>query len=176
MKRSTKLAASIVGLAALIVPLTALSVTTAGASSTTAAAARCDEGHWPATVQGQPERLHAGSTDGYYVWHDRYGWHLRTTTPQKSPHVFTGRIVSSDDIKHVTMVRDENDDRVSISGHTLSFRFVTYAGIDGVNFTVGCTNLVTFELKQGGNWIPTYRIFLGHYGRSPHNPFTIIRG
>ena len=174
MKRSTKLLASVVGLAALIVPLTGLSVTTAGASSTTAAAP-CDEGHWPATVQGQPERLHAGSTDGYYVWHDRYGWHLRTTTPQRSAHVFTGRIVSSDDIKHVTMVRDEYDDRVVVSGHTLSFRFVTYAGIDGVNFTVGCTNSVTFELKQGGSWIPAYRIFLGHYGRAPHNPFTIAR-
>ena len=174
MKRSTKLAASIVGLAALIVPLTALSITTAGASST-ATAVSCDEGHWPATVQGQPERLHAGSTAGYYVWHDRYGWHLRTTTPQKSPHVFIGRIVSSDNIKSVTMVRDENDDRVSVSGHTLSFRFVTYAGIDGVNFTVGCTNSVTFELKQGGSWVPAYRIFLGHYGRAPHNPFTVSR-
>ena len=174
MKRSTKILASVVGMAALIVPLTALSVTTAGASTTTAAAP-CDEGHWPATVQGQPERLHAGSTDGYYVWHDRYGWHLRTTTPQRSAHVFTGRIVSSDNIKSVTMVRDENDDRVTVSGHTLSFRFVTYSGIDGVNFTVGCTNSVTFELKQGGAWIPAWRIFLGRYGRAPHNPFTVTR-
>jgi hypothetical protein len=152
--------ATILGLAVMIVPITAISVMTAGAGTTTAAVP-CDEGHWPATVQGQPERLHAGSTDGFYVWHDRYGWHLRTTTPQKSPHVFTGRIVSSDNIKSVTMVRDEKDDRISISGHTLSFRFVTYAGIDGVNFTVGCTNSVAFDLKQGGNRIPAYRIFHG---------------
>jgi hypothetical protein len=166
--------ATILGLAVMIVPITAISVMTAGAGTTTAAVP-CDEGHWPATVQGQPERLHAGSTDGFYVWHDRYGWHLRTTTPQKSPHVFTGRIVSSDNIKSVTMVRDEKDDRISISGHTLSFRFVTYAGIDGVNFTVGCTNSVAFDLKQGGNRIPAYRIFLGRYGRAPHNPFTVSR-
>src|SRR5438094_2625116 len=149
MNHTTKLMASIVGLATLIVPITALSVTTAGASGTTAAAP-CDEGHWPATVQGRPERLHAGSTDGYYVWHDRYGWHLRTTTPYKTAHVFSGRIVSSDNIHSVTMVRDENDDRVAFSSHTLSFRFVTYAGIAGVNFTVGCTNSVAFELRQGG--------------------------
>ena len=163
-----KLAATVIGLALVI---TTVSITTAGASTTPA----CDEGHWPATVQGQPERLHAGSTDGYYVWHDRYGWHLRTTTPQRSAHVFTGRIVSSDNIRSVTMVRDENDDRVSVSGHVLSFKFVTYAGIDGVNFRVGCTNSVTFELKQGGNWIPAYRIFLGRYGRAPRNPFTVKR-
>src|SRR5579864_8125290 len=173
MKRSTKLAAAVIGLAVLVVPITALSVGSAGASTTSTVA--CDEGHWPATVQGQPERLHAGSTDGYYVWHDSYGWHLRTTTPQRSAHVFTGRIVSSDNIRSVTMVRDENDDRVSVSGHVLSFRFVTYAGIDGVNFRVGCTNSVTFELKQGGNWIPAWRIFLGRYGRAPHNPFTVSR-
>jgi hypothetical protein len=174
MNRYGKLLSAAVALAALIVPITATSVMTAGAATTTAAT-RCDEGHWPATVQGQPERLHAGSTAGYYVWHDRYGWHLRTTTPQRSPHVFTGRIVSSDNIKSVTMVRDENDDRVAVSGHTLSFRFVTYAGIDGVNFTVGCTNSLTFELRQGGSLIPAYRIFLGHYGRAPHNPFTVSR-
>ena len=174
MKRSTKLAATVSALGALIAPITAISVMSAGAS-TTATAAMCDEGHWPATVQGQPERLHAGSTDGYYVWHDRYGWHLRTTTPQRSPHVFSGRIVSSDTIRSVTMVRDENDDRVSVSGHTLSFRFVTYAGIDGVNFRVGCTNSVSFELRQGGSMIPVYRIFLGRYGRAPHNPFTVSR-
>jgi len=171
MKRSTKLAAAVIGLAVLVVPITALSVSSAGAST----AAACDEGHWPATVQGQPERLHAGSTDGYYVWHDSYGWHLRTTTPQRTAHVFAGRIVSSDNIRSVTMVRDENDDRVSLSGHVLSFRFVTYAGIDGVNFRVGCTNSVTFELKQGSNWVPAYRIFLGRYGRAPHNPFTLTR-
>jgi len=174
MKRSTKLAATVLGVAALIVPITAASVMSAGAATTTTTAP-CDEGHWPATVQGQPERLHAGSTDGYYVWHDRYGWHLRTTTPQRSPHVFTGRIVSSDNIRSVTMVRDENDDRVSVSGHTLSFRFVTYNGIDGVNFRVGCTESVAFELRQGGSLIPAYRIFLGRYGRAPRNPFTVNR-
>lgn len=173
VKRSTKLAATVIGLAVLVVPITALSVGTAGAGTTTAVA--CDEGHWPATVQRQPERLRAGSTDGYYVWHDQNGWHLRTTTPQRSAHVFTGRIVSSDDIRSVTMVRDENDDRVTVNGHTLSFRFVTYAGIDGVNFRVGCTNSVTFELKQGGSRMPAYRIFLGHYGRAPHDPFTVSR-
>ncbi|TMK83675.1 MAG: hypothetical protein E6G46_02675 [Actinobacteria bacterium] len=171
MKRSTKLAAAVIGLAVLVVPITALSVSSAGAAT----AAACDEGHWPATVQGQPERLHAGSTDGYYVWHDKYGWHLRTTTPQHSPHVFTGRIVSSDNIRSVTFVRDENDDRATVSGHVLSFRFVTFAGIDGVNFRVGCTNSVTFELKLAGNWVPAYRMFLGHDGRAPHNPLTVSR-
>jgi len=168
-----KLAVTVIGLAALIVPITAISISSAGAGTSTTAA--CDEGRWPATVEGQPERLHAGSTDGHYVWHDRNGWHLRTTTPQRSAHVFTGRIVSSDNIRSVTMVRDENDDRATVSGHVLSFRFVTYAGIDGLNFRVGCTNSVTFELKQGGDWIPAYRIFLGHFGRAQHNPFTVSR-
>src|SRR5262245_27632940 len=107
-----KLLATVIGLALVI---TTLSITAAGAGTTVA----CDEGHWPATVQGQPERLHAGATDGYYVWHDKYGWHLRTTTPQRSPHLFTGRIVSSDNIRSVTMVRDEGKDSVTVRGHVL---------------------------------------------------------
>jgi hypothetical protein len=173
MKRSTKVLATVLAIAGLILPITAISVISAGAGTTTTAA--CDEGHWPATVQGQPERLHAGGTNGYYVWHDRYGWHLRTTTPQRSAHVLTGRVISSDNIRSVSLVRDENDDRIAISGHTLAFRFVTYAGIDGVNFRVGCTNSVTFELREGGALVPAWRIFLGHTGRAPRNPFTVNR-
>ncbi|MGZ4142031.1 MAG: hypothetical protein ACXVQY_05925 [Actinomycetota bacterium] len=174
MKARTKIVTAVTAVAALIVPITALSVSGAGAATTTAAA-RCDEGHWPATVQGRPQRLHAAGTNGYYVWHDRYGWHLRTTTPQRSPHVFIGRIVSSDNVRLVSMVRDENDDRIAISGHTLAFRFVTYAGIDGVDFTVGCTNSVTSQLYEGGYRVPAWRIFVGYSGRAPHNPFTVSR-
>jgi hypothetical protein len=168
MKRSVIAGA----VALLIVPLTAISVMTAGASGTSAP---CDEGHWPATVQGRPERLHAGSTNGFYVWHDSSGWHLRTTTPTRTAHVFTGRITSTGAIKVVSRVRDENDDRITVSGNTLVFRFVTYAGIDGVDFTIGCTSSVGFALREGGSLIPPSLIFLGHTGRARANPFSVHR-
>ena len=155
-----KLAATVIGLATLIVPITAMSVSSAGAGTTTTVA--CDEGHWPATVQGQPERLHAGSTDGYYVWHDRYGWHVRTTTPQRSPHVFTGRIVSSDNIRSVTMVRD---------GH----RRKLADGLIAVPSNVGPSTMPSYETLAGQGIFTLsngIRIFAGQRG----DPFYIDLG
>src|ERR1051326_7783046 len=76
------------------------------------AAARCDEGHWPATVQGTPSSFARGARAGYYIWHDSHGWHLRTTTPQRSTHHFTGTIVSSGEIKVVRQYHDEGRDSV----------------------------------------------------------------
>lgn len=146
-----------------------------GLGSAAAGTARCDEGHWPATVQGKPASFEPGGAAGYYVWHDLYGWHLRTTTPVKTPHSFTGKIVSNDAVKLVRRFHDEGRDTVTVSGKEISFSFVTYNGVDGIDFKVGCTEAVTFLLKAGGRYVPATRIWLGYRGTAPSNPFTIYR-
>jgi hypothetical protein len=100
---------------------------------------------------------------------------LRTTTPQGTPHHFTGTIVSADDIRIVHQYRDEGRDTVTVNGNRLSFSFVTYNGVDGVDFRVGCTASLSFSLKAGGRLVPATRIWLGRYGHAPRNPFTIRR-
>lgn len=152
--------------AAIVVPAVAAEAATT---------ARCDEGRWPATVQGKPSTFTPGGRAGYYVWHDSYGWHLRTTTPQRSPHVFTGTIVSAGDIKVVRQFRDEGRDAVTVSGHRLSFKCVTYNGVDGVDFRVGCTASLSFSLKLSDRLVPASRIWLGKYGTAWSNPFTVKR-
>jgi hypothetical protein len=159
---------ALVGTVVALVP-----VTPAGAA--TDQAASCDEGHWPATVQGIPSTFHAGAAGGYYIWHDDGGWHLRTTTPVHRAHSFSGSIVSSDNIVVARQVRDEGSDSIAVNGHRLSFSFQTYNGVDGVDFRVGCTESVTFLLKAQGRYLPASRIWLGEQGHSPSNPFTIYR-
>jgi hypothetical protein len=169
MKRSTKAAVQF----ALTLAMTAAVMVPASAAGD--ATPRCDEGHWPATVQGKPSTFAAGGRAGYYVWHDSRGWHLRTTTPQRAPHPFTGTIVSSGDVRLVHQYRDEGRDSVTISGHTLTFSFVTYSGVDGIDFRVGCTGALAFSLKAYGRLVPASRIWLGSEGTSRANPFRIHR-
>ena len=169
MSRFTKAAT----LLALIVAMGAAVVVPASAAGESTA--RCDEGHWPATVQGRPSSFTVGGRPGYYVWHDSRGWHLRTTTPQRSAHHFTGTIVSSGDIEAIRQYHDEGRDSVTVSGHRMTFSFVTYNGVDGIDFRVGCTESVGFSLEAAGRRVPTWRIWLGHDGHARANPFTIHR-
>jgi hypothetical protein len=161
-------------LASALVGLMAVSVVWAS-SPASAAGARCDEGHWPATVQGRPASFTSGGRAGYYVWHDSRGWHLRTTTPQSSPHAFSGVITSSDDIRAVHVYRNEARDKVAVSGNTLRFSFRTWDHVDGIDFVVGCTETVKFALAAEGHRWPASRIWLGRTGTAPSNPFTVSR-
>ena len=145
------------------------------AAATDTPAAPCDEGRWPATVQGKPGAFTQGGRAGYYVWHDARGWHMRTTTPTRSPHPFSGTIVSSGDIKVVRQYKDEGRDTVTVNGNRMTFSFVTYNGVDGLDFKVGCTRAVSFSLKAYNRLVPASRIWLGRDGTARSNPFTVKR-
>jgi hypothetical protein len=169
MRRFAALGTLLAVVAALLV------VVVLPASAAEAASARCDEGHWPATVQGKPETFKQGGRAGYYVWHDSHGWHLRTTTPKRSPHPFTGTITSSGNITLVRQFRDEGRDSVTVRGTTMTFKFATYSGVDGIDFRVGCTASLRFSLKAYDRLVSPSRIWLGARGTAPANPFTVRR-
>ncbi len=141
-----------------------------------AARVRCDEGRWPLTVEGEPRNFNPGDPAGYRIWHDGTGWHLRTTTPTDGDHVFRGVIRSADDVVVVNEVRDEPADIVRSEGHLIAFEFHTHDHIDGLDFRVGCTDHVSFNLQANGAQVPAARIWLGKVGRAPGNPFTVFRG
>ena len=126
----------------------------------------------PATVLGAPVPAYQagskstpldGSKTGVTVWHDGKGWHLRATHNQPKiklsngrevfPKVqFEGRIVST----RPAAVRGfalEN-----ARGHrdafwvfrpakkVVGFRFMNYAGIDGLDFTNACSGKTTIQV------------------------------
>jgi hypothetical protein len=71
--------------------------------------------------------------------------------------------------------RNEPNDSVKVVGNVILFRFDTHDHVDGFDFTVGCTESVTFDLRGEGHQWPSDRIWLGLRGRAPSDPFTVSR-
>jgi hypothetical protein len=159
--------------AALLAPATTLAATPA----TTLVTAACDDGHWPATVQGVPTLWRAGAAAGDYLWHDATSWHLRVTHRGTGRVVFSGRIVSSAPMT-AAAVRLEAGDAFSLSADhlTLTYRFVNHGAVDGLNFWTDCARRLTFGGAMDGAKLPVGRIWIGRANRHPlENPFTITR-
>jgi hypothetical protein len=160
---------------AVLVAMVAGALALAPGVASAAETSRCDEGHWPASVQVQPASYKVGGTAGYSIWHDRNGWHLRTTTPSTETTVFSGRIVSEGNIKAIRVYRNETADSVKVSGNVMTFSFKTHNHVDGIDFLVGCTARLRFALSTNGRPTPVRRIWLGKHGHAPGNPFIIHR-
>jgi hypothetical protein len=126
---------------------------------------------------GQPA-LNADTDYGYYIWFDGDHISLRTTDRGAAPggSLYTGRItVNWGDITGVNVVDQESDDWAVASGNTLEYHFVTYNGVDGVDFTATGAEDVTFRLYRNGHLIVTDHIFLGAGEMNPpSNPFTLF--
>jgi hypothetical protein len=178
---------SLVGLtaltAALVAPTAALATSPSTALSPSAATtptsptAVCDDGHWPATVQGVPTLWHAGAAAGDYLWHDAAGWHLRVTHRGTGRVVFAGRITSSAPLT-AAPVRLETGDVFALSADrlTLTYRFVNHGRIDGLNFRTACARRITIGGSMNGSRLPVGRIWIGRSNLHPlENPFSITR-
>lgn len=139
--------------------------------------AACDEGRWPASVQGQPTVFTAGARAGDYIWHDVNGWHLRVTQPGTAAVVFSGKIVSNAALT-VAPVKLESGDGFTLSTDkkTLTYRFANHGRIDGLDFRTACASRLKIWGYRAGETLPTSRIWLGRAGRHPlQNPFVILR-
>jgi hypothetical protein len=144
---------------------------------TASAAAPSPDDHWPLWVQGRPQGLDAGDTNGWYVWHDDDGFHVRTTTPSEDGHSFVGVFVTEGRFTDIDKVRFEaaDDLRVTDGGHKLIVKFHTHDGMDGVDFRVTGDRL-SLKLSEHGSLIGTSHIFVGLTGAHPDdNPFTLHR-
>ena len=131
----------------------------------------------PGWANGRPAHLHVRAVAGDYLWHDSNGWHLRVTHHTRTRMAFAGRIVASSPITF-TRVRDERRDKTALSadGKTLTFRFVNFGGIDGLDFTDACATTAQFAFAIDGHRAPLSRVFIGaHSSRPQSNPFTITR-
>jgi hypothetical protein len=154
-------------------------VTSAAATAVTTAtsATVCTDGHWPASVQGEPTAFHAGAAGGDYIWHDSAGWHVRVTHTGDGRVVFTGRIVSSTPLVETPVLLELNDSvTVSANREVITYRLVNYGGVDGFDFVTNCAQHVSFGGYWGGVRLPVTRIWTGAGNLHPlENPFVVTR-
>jgi hypothetical protein len=153
------------------------SPTPADTSTPAPSATGCSTGTLPAIVQGQPAGMHAGAAAGDYVWHDADGWHIAATHPSKQRMIFTGIIRATKPMTYAR-VRDERNDKVSLSGDklTLTFRFVNYGHVDGVDIGADCARVLRFAFRVDGTSVPRTHVYLGSHGRHPtSDPFAVER-
>lgn len=132
---------------------------------------------WSGGVWGRPTSFEAGGTDGYYVWQDTDGMHLRTTD-SSGVYKYSGVIRTRGTFADVHLVKGESDDHVEVvdGGKALRFQFKTAEGIDGIDFHVVGGRRLYLRLDQDGKLIDPANIFLGEDSAHPdHDPFVIHR-
>lgn len=167
------------GLLATATASPALAASPAPAATPTAANTTNDSCHapLPAAVNGAPANFHAGELGGAYLWHTTKGWRLRVTHRGHGKVVFTGTIHSQQPISYQGY-RLERSDSVTLSGNrrTLSFRFVDYGGVDGIDFVDNCSRNTVAGFARDGHRLPATRVFLGARGAHPtSDPFDLQR-
>jgi hypothetical protein len=168
---------AVLSLGAIASALAIPAATFAATTPTTAATGTCDEGRWPASVQGEPTIFHAGARAGDYIWHSGTGWHIRVTHPGSLRVVFRGTIVSNTALT-VVPVRLESGDTFALSADhkTLTYRLVNHGHVDGLDFRTACATHLKFGGSMAGVKLPVGRIWLGRAGHHPlQNPFVILR-
>ena len=163
---------------ALIAPATVAAATmTASPSAATATTTGCDEGRWPARVQGKPVNLAAGGRAGDYLWHDAAGWHLRVTHHGTTGVRFAGTITANEPLT-VVGVRLERGDAFSLSAdhRTVTYRFTNHGRIDGLDIRTACASRISFNGLMSGAKLPVGRIWVGRTAAHPlQNPFVVTR-
>jgi hypothetical protein len=133
---------------------------------------------WPGYLEGRPSEFQPGNSQGYFIWHDRGGLNLRTTS-RGHEAIYTGAIRTNGSFLNITRVREENSDRVRVDydNNTIRFHFRTSGhDVDGLDFTVRGGDWVQFELYRDGDLVSSREIHLGNENVHPrHNGFSIHR-
>ena len=138
--------------------------------------AACTNGTLPAEVQGKPAIAGKGF-NGYRVWHDSSGWHVRVTHPGTSKVTYTGEI-RLDRAVNLSTTKLESGDSVRFAdmGRVVRFTLRNYGGIDGLNVGGRCAAKITMTLKTGGVATPLDQIGLGAGSAAPQaNPVFVTR-
>ena len=174
VRRTTAaLGALALGTSLVVVATPAAQATT----STPTTTAGCATGTLPDEITGRPADFKAGLASGYWIWKDSRGWHLRVTHKPGTRAVYAGTIRTSAQTT-VIGVRNEARDTVwrSADRKTTAFKLVNYGGVDGLDFTPGCSEKVTFTLTVNGRAIDPAKVHLGDADSHPAaSTFTISR-
>jgi hypothetical protein len=177
MRATRRISTAVVGAGVAVALAAGPAVAAEAAPNTGTTDQGCDAGAWPATAQGRPTSLRAGSPTFGFAWHEGDGWRLLVTHDSTQRKVFLGH-VRADAAIAFREVRDEHRDIVRMDGDHkgFTFSFTNYGHIDGVHFRTDCATRLVISLSAKGEPVPTRRIVLGHDNTHPtSNPIVLTR-
>lgn len=125
-------------------------------------------------LDGKPAAFKPGNSQGYFIWQDKEGLHVRTTTSERN-HVFSGTIRTDGLFEDVF---GKNDDYFYVSDkrNKITFQFTDVGGSSGIDLYLKDGTYVTFVLSVDGDESNTNDIFIGEDGWHPASyKFTIRR-
>jgi hypothetical protein len=156
-------------------PTSAAPPTTVASTTTTAPRPGCSNGRWPPLVFNEPTALSTDQTEGYYVWVDYGGWHVRFLHTGADPLPISGRVVASDLIANAKAF-PEGAEGVTTTANEVEYTMNAATGLTGLDVNVGCASkTVRFELGGDAGLWPIETIFLGKSGQAIANPFVVER-
>ncbi len=145
-----------------------LAALTLGSASLTLAA-------WPSNFEGKPVKLLDGPNEGYFIWSDKDGLHLRVKTKGEA-HVFSGRIYTNGNFDNILVKTFHDQDNFDNSGpNEIRFRLTATDKFAGIDFYVTEGQYVDFDLSMDGHKVDANRVFIGRDGWHPgDSKFTIL--
>jgi hypothetical protein len=149
---------------------------TTEAVDTEAAGSRpgCQNGAWPGLYVGQPTAL-AANGQGYYVWNDYSGWHVRFIGTDEGGRV-AGTVTGSARLRSATPVPADVDGAVTVDANVATFDLAAGPSAVGFDLDASCASTtVRFELRGPGGLWPVESIFVGRDGRAVSNPLLVER-
>lgn len=118
-------------------------------------------------LRGQPE-LAAGSFEGYHIWTDRDGLHLRWSASSQ-PLLFTGRLDTDKPVKEVKRLRKDAGGWARSHGNriVLFSSTVRPGEIDGIDVVIPRCRKSQLQIDIDGKPPETDQVFLGKDGQHP---------
>lgn len=119
-------------------------------------------------LDGRPDGLEPGRNTGYFIWQDKNGLHVRTTT-DGSRHVFSGTIRTDGEFRDTFGKSKGGDDAFRVSGDRdkITFRFTNLGDMAGIDVFIEGGTYVTFNLSMDGDEADPAAIFVGGDGWHP---------
>ena len=123
---------------------------------------------WSPRLEGKPDNFDPGQSRGYFIWHDKNGLHVWTTSRGQN-HEFSGVIRTNGKFANLSDQRFERNDfyKLSSKRDVITFKFKTDGGVDGLNFKVEGGQYVDFDLFIDGHRVNPKDIHIGDRGWSP---------
>lgn len=128
------------------------------------------------SLDGRPDAFNPGHSNGYFIWQDKKGLHLRITT-SGTKHVFSGTIHTDGTFEDAFEKSRGADDDFHINNDRdkITFKFTTSGEVDSIDLHVYDGSYVRFNLSMDGDDINPSNIFIGSNGWHPgSHKFTLF--
>jgi hypothetical protein len=126
-------------------------------------------------MEGEPAALLQQHLEGYFIWHDSSGVHLKAVSGNER-HIFSGKIATDGRIENIMTKSVDDSDYCRLSyGDTLKFQLTAESGTAGIDFNIFGGRVARFELFTDGQKTNINQIYFGSEGWHPNDPYFSIR-